>query len=1074
MADLARIKRNVARMVQQSAPEADIDAYIGSEGVTLDQVRAFKTGKRNVQSDADFREDRLGQGGLKLRLADNLSFGAYTPVTAAVQAGLQTVGDVVQGKDPQFWKHYTHERDVQDELLRRSRGEAGVAGTAAEIGLSLPFMAGNPANWARVPGYAKQLADAAKAGALYSGIYGFNSARGGVGEHVSNTAKHAAVGAVAGPALHAGITAASRVPGAVNHLARAATGRNAQRVLENQNRLAQFADANVRPFGPAVAGSDNGARMLSRSMVGGDLRAGAQGSIDDVTAQAQRVLQQGTGGRPVNDLGEEVQSVLRRNLTEHSRRSNDIRSMSDEELSVITGAPPRPRADPIEPRHVDDVAPRSVDPDSLTYPHTPPRDVPQPRFDDLDAAIPKVEDMNIPRLMANRFQKAYARDRQTREKLEALRAGKIQPERPPSRNYSDDEIETIYRDLWRGETHPDQSLLDAFTQARAMRQRAEREILTASPPAPKELGGAGATPQQTASYQAARRQLEQARSVYNEAADALRRRADKVFRGNPESARRVIQERDAAGSDLHSVANAIQSHRQKVWDRDVRGRYETAASARQKEYDDAVAAARREADEATEAARQQAIREAEEAARRDAADETARLRQQAQTEAEEATRRRQADLDARYNQDRHDLRSFEPGRSNETYPTEFSAAYERLNRETPAFQRNPLGRAPTRARAQEDTATSRLLNEFGLEGRRRLKLPGFRDGQAFGQDGRQDMGFGLSSYLDELLGADIAGRLQRLASDRARNRFAAGPQALRDLATDVRRARQSAERQGTSPSFPGEPRPERAAALRRLEGALREDYHNFVRETGEAGGRLSESISRVDETYARYIDDLRRPLARIFDERKVSPIQAMDRLAAAARDGDLRTLRAFTRVMAEKGDATRAASAIVSHITQGARTMDDFLRGYQAIPRESRDVLFRTSEARHLRTQLDRLEAIARRMEPFQRAIERTNANGSGIRVGHIPLGAGLFFHFIPTMAIYGGSALTARFMASPRYVNWLTRAASIRRPQAMRQHFGRLSAIATQDNEYGSQIMQGVEVALQEAMSVPDARATE
>lgn len=42
MADLAKIKRNVAKMAAQNAPEADIDGYIASEGVTLDDVRNFK------------------------------------------------------------------------------------------------------------------------------------------------------------------------------------------------------------------------------------------------------------------------------------------------------------------------------------------------------------------------------------------------------------------------------------------------------------------------------------------------------------------------------------------------------------------------------------------------------------------------------------------------------------------------------------------------------------------------------------------------------------------------------------------------------------------------------------------------------------------------------------------------------------------------------------------------------------------------------------------------------------------------------------------------------------------------
>lgn len=41
MADLARIKRNVAKMVSMGAPESDIDGYIASEGVTIEDVRNY-------------------------------------------------------------------------------------------------------------------------------------------------------------------------------------------------------------------------------------------------------------------------------------------------------------------------------------------------------------------------------------------------------------------------------------------------------------------------------------------------------------------------------------------------------------------------------------------------------------------------------------------------------------------------------------------------------------------------------------------------------------------------------------------------------------------------------------------------------------------------------------------------------------------------------------------------------------------------------------------------------------------------------------------------------------------------
>lgn len=42
MADIAKIKRNVAKMAAQGAPVEDIDGYIASQGVTVDDVRNFR------------------------------------------------------------------------------------------------------------------------------------------------------------------------------------------------------------------------------------------------------------------------------------------------------------------------------------------------------------------------------------------------------------------------------------------------------------------------------------------------------------------------------------------------------------------------------------------------------------------------------------------------------------------------------------------------------------------------------------------------------------------------------------------------------------------------------------------------------------------------------------------------------------------------------------------------------------------------------------------------------------------------------------------------------------------------
>lgn len=50
MADLARIKRNVAKMAAMNAPESDIDGYIASEGVSIDDVRNYKPSAKTQET----------------------------------------------------------------------------------------------------------------------------------------------------------------------------------------------------------------------------------------------------------------------------------------------------------------------------------------------------------------------------------------------------------------------------------------------------------------------------------------------------------------------------------------------------------------------------------------------------------------------------------------------------------------------------------------------------------------------------------------------------------------------------------------------------------------------------------------------------------------------------------------------------------------------------------------------------------------------------------------------------------------------------------------------------------------
>lgn len=653
--------------------------------------------------------------GFQARFADTLSLGAFNPVSAALLSAGKSVGQALSGNMPTPLENYTKERDVLDEVLRRARDKASVVDTAAEIGLSLPFMASQaPSIALNAPSLLAQGWNAAKQGAKFGGIYGFNSARGGVGEHAAGTAGGAAMGAALGPALHYGIVGAANAPNMLGRGVRAMTGRTDAGVAQNAAREAEFLAAQVQPFGPEIGGdvSRTIGRSLARSDIsGGPVRAQAAATIDDIERNAQRALNRETAGAPVSDLGAESQRILNRNLVDRTRSASELRGL---------------------PQH----------------------------------------------------------------ELDAIRLG------------------------------------------------------------------------QTA----------------------------------------------------------------------------------------------------------------------------------------------------------------------DSYPTQASAGYESLNRATPTFQRNPLGqRGET---PSEFTATRALIDEMGVQGRQNLQIPGYRQGQPFGPGDDQTIGFQHQAWLSRQFGDEIAGRLAQYAGLRSRNSPAVpGPQGLRDLVTLVSRARRDAER----PPFPGQPRTEQAAALRRLEGALREDYHRFLQQTGPQGRALSTAVREQDAAYRQHIEEVRRPLGRLFGP-NVQPLDAMNRLVTAAERGDLALLRPYMRVMAEKDNPTRAAAAIVSHMTNNARTLADFVEGYGRINPQARGVLFGANgQSRTLQTRLDELEALGRRMLPYQQAIQRAQQYGGNVRAGHIPLGAMLYYQFVPTMVAIAGQSAVARFMASPRYVQWLTTAARARTPQALTQHVGRL-----------------------------------
>lgn len=122
MADLARIKRNVAKMASQNAPIEDIDGYIASEGVTIDDVKNFKPQatekapeERGMLRSAADSVDAFGRG-----IANSASFG----FADEIGAGARWLGGKVLPWQPNV---------TYDEALAEVRGSDKVTAAAHPV-----------------------------------------------------------------------------------------------------------------------------------------------------------------------------------------------------------------------------------------------------------------------------------------------------------------------------------------------------------------------------------------------------------------------------------------------------------------------------------------------------------------------------------------------------------------------------------------------------------------------------------------------------------------------------------------------------------------------------------------------------------------------------------------------------------------------------------------------------------------------------------------------------------------------------------------------------------------------------
>lgn len=92
--DVGRIKSNVAKMVAQGAPEADIDAYIAGEGTSLNAIRAFKAPPPGPDAMTDIVAQATG--GIDPAAAQDLSKYVVDTVKNVPSSAAHFAGDIIQ------------------------------------------------------------------------------------------------------------------------------------------------------------------------------------------------------------------------------------------------------------------------------------------------------------------------------------------------------------------------------------------------------------------------------------------------------------------------------------------------------------------------------------------------------------------------------------------------------------------------------------------------------------------------------------------------------------------------------------------------------------------------------------------------------------------------------------------------------------------------------------------------------------------------------------------------------------------------------------------------------------------
>lgn len=212
MADLARIKRNVAKMASQNAPMEDIDGYIASEGVSVDDVRNFNPNAAPAEDKSGIANtiDAFG------RAAANMASAGWAD---EIGAGARYLGGKVFPWQPEVtYDQALQEVRGEDKALADAHPIADTAGKVAGVvglGKGLTRAGLSPTSRAIDAGASlnKTALASALEGMILGGVQGAGDAEGEIKDRAASAGYGAVGGGVLGlgfPYLMAGLGSVAR------------------------------------------------------------------------------------------------------------------------------------------------------------------------------------------------------------------------------------------------------------------------------------------------------------------------------------------------------------------------------------------------------------------------------------------------------------------------------------------------------------------------------------------------------------------------------------------------------------------------------------------------------------------------------------------------------------------------------------------------------------------------------------------------------------------------------------------------------------------------------------------------